>query len=410
MALTSLSPEKLIELIKSSVKRIAYMAPGIHDDVADALMDAYRRLGGENVQVIVDTDGDVFRLGFGTIEALEKVSVGAKEWGGMICHQKGVRVGVLIADDFFAIFSPQPLLVASEQLNKDDVNGIILTLESPIEKIAEQVGSAPSQINRAFGLDPVPPAKLEAVKEEVIKNPPMKFDMARKVNVFNAQIEFVELELRGSRVTRKTVSLPPSVVSVTTEELRHRVHTTLRLIGTSKAIEDAEKKLHLLRRAIEKEFLRPLGRYGVVILRTRKDEFGEAVKVLEDEVEKFKKVFKDEIDAASAETKAQLKKAVVENLKKGEAIEHYVSWKSWNSQKSDEDYASQLVDHAIKNATEFTSKMTLSLQFKAVTYEVLKDPEFRGLVENEFPDLKQHMEEFQAVKGTSVQDVQTHRE
>ena len=45
----------------------------------------------------------------------------------------------------------------------------------------------------------------------------MKFDVARKVRVFNARIEFVEFELRGLSISRKTVQIPSDLLGLAKE-------------------------------------------------------------------------------------------------------------------------------------------------------------------------------------------------
>jgi hypothetical protein len=60
----ALSSSKLAEMIESARNRVAVVAPSIHKDVGSALRDAAFRLGATNVDLVVDLDEKVFRLGY----------------------------------------------------------------------------------------------------------------------------------------------------------------------------------------------------------------------------------------------------------------------------------------------------------------------------------------------------------
>ena len=138
MAISSLSPEQLSRHIDAAKRRVAFMAPGTHIEVAQSLCAAWQRLGPNAVNVILDTRAEVFRLGYGSFEALEMLSKTAKEFGAMVCHQEGVQLGVLVADDVIAVFAPKPLMVAASDLDQGEVNCVVFDLENPAERMAEQ--------------------------------------------------------------------------------------------------------------------------------------------------------------------------------------------------------------------------------------------------------------------------------
>ena len=45
---------------------------------------------------------------------------------------------------------------------------------------------------------PISKVDVQRTVDDLKANPPMKFDLAQKVRVFNAQIEFVDFEVRGA--------------------------------------------------------------------------------------------------------------------------------------------------------------------------------------------------------------------
>src|SRR5207249_4349523 len=100
----------------------------------------WRQLGSDNVKVILDVDSEICRLGYGTMAGLKALQLAAAEAKTLVCHQPGVRVGVLICDDATLIYSPTPLLIEAGSTQPDQPNGV-------------QLQSPPPEILRDLGLD-----------------------------------------------------------------------------------------------------------------------------------------------------------------------------------------------------------------------------------------------------------------
>jgi len=98
-SITNVDDAKLIALISAAKRRVLLLSPGVSEPVANAIGDAWHRLGTENVNVILDVDSEVCLLGYGTIAGLSTLQNSATEAKTQIRHQPGVRVGVLICDD-----------------------------------------------------------------------------------------------------------------------------------------------------------------------------------------------------------------------------------------------------------------------------------------------------------------------
>ena len=67
------SDEALIELILRARSRLVVIAPALTQAVADAISRRFDDLGQLDVTVILDSDPEVYRLGFGDQHALEAV-------------------------------------------------------------------------------------------------------------------------------------------------------------------------------------------------------------------------------------------------------------------------------------------------------------------------------------------------
>ena len=66
----TLSPEGLGKFIMGASERVIYAAPSLSDQVSTALINASERLGFEAVSVVLNVSEEVFRLGYGLIDAL----------------------------------------------------------------------------------------------------------------------------------------------------------------------------------------------------------------------------------------------------------------------------------------------------------------------------------------------------
>jgi len=154
------------------------------------------------------------------------------------------------------------------------------------------------------------------VAKDLGANPPLKFDLARKVTVFNSQLEFVEFKLQGLSLFKRTVPIPPDLmVPAIDQELQEALRGTFRLLRenseiSGKKIEDRKKKIAGI-------YLTPLTGYGSVVLRRNKEAFLNEVKDLEHEIELFQHAVRarlgQEMDVNRSRLVAALTPAVCQN-------------------------------------------------------------------------------------------------
>lgn len=186
--------------IRSAKRRILVGMPGFADDVGTALIEAYRRLNGR-VTIIVDGGDHAARLGYGHFDAIKLLA----DANVPVRIERGLRLGIVVVDDLGWCFASPPLLVDATMEGPASPNAMVL-LPPQVEAALAAVTPTDNQPPVAgvdiqaveLGRMVATPAEIEQTHASLEANPPQRFDIARKVSVFNAFVEFVELELLGT--------------------------------------------------------------------------------------------------------------------------------------------------------------------------------------------------------------------
>jgi hypothetical protein len=418
-SISTVDDSLLVALIGSAKRRVMLVAPGVSLPVAEALSLAWHRLPASAVSVVLDVDPEVCRLGYGTEPALTHLQQTATKLGQTLCHEPGIRIALLIADDRTVIFSPTPLLIESQPLSSRPVDNLELNLggsraappkpnaiflDTPPPALASDLGlTSAGEATRTVGLDPVVPAKIQALKTDLTQNPPMSFDIARYERVFNAQIEFVELSVIGCSVSKHTAPIPSDLMGLAHDEkTRQRLRSSFKIIGEHDAVDAAgtlsEKTIHDRRKQISDTYLRSLKGYGVAILRTNRSAFEKEIVELESMVAAFAEGLKVKLDAIISRNVAALVEALVPAVEKNPPRRWTaILGPAPKSAACRTQLAADLV-RIFGDADDLVREMKVSLIFKGVTYQTLTKPDFIEIAAEQFPNLRL-MDEYEAARG-----------
>lgn len=395
--ITNITEDHVIAAIKASHRRLLVIAPGLSERVAMVIAEQWRALGAGVVDVILDIDSEVCRLGYGDLKAVQLLQKAAGELKTRVRHQAGTRICVVIADDTTLIFSPTPLVVEAKKLMPTHPNGICLH-SVPQELAEEAKPDADKKSEPVIGAETVSREDVEELIADLAENPPRKFDLTQRVQVFNAAFEFVEFKLEGCSIARKTVRLPSDlVVAAKDQQTRNRVNSNFHLIDKTNQRLSGERVLNL-KEFISRKFLVNLPNYGNVVLRTNKADFEEAVETLKRYVERFQKRVKKELQKAIDDSRQALVTALLPAVKDtppARSIKHIGSSPKEESVRGwlDAELASIFGD-----AGGHISEMKVSVLFKGVTYESLNDPNFIETAQKQLPTLKKLHDEFDTAK------------
>jgi hypothetical protein len=401
----------IAEIIRSAKKSACYAGPGMQIDVAQAMLDVVSRLGPEMLTVSLDFDERVMRMGYGAIEAVTML----RDAGVLVQSSPGLRMALIIADDAGFVFTPTPLYLESEPANSTAINAMymsgqqvaeVLARLSPAAKaIAVAQAKTPEEKKRIealpvdVGSKPVNSADLAAVDASLKKAPPVRFDLARQVRVFEPYLQYVELSLTGAAIQRHRLAIPPNIQMLgSSRDLEERWRTTFDLIErdsklSSKPLEDALND-------IRNNFTPSLGKNkGRVVLKAAKVHL---VKRLNE--------FCDKLELHQKDVEAELQKQLDTSRK--QIVDYYLPravvtppdgllGQLVSGTPSDENAKKWLegeLARVFPTAESLIDEMKLEARFKDVTFETLNKKDFLESVKAVFPqvDWEKTYKEFQA--------------
>lgn len=392
-----LSSGAIADFIRKAEGSVCYAGPGIQLGPALAMFEIAKRIGPELLTVSLDFDDRVMRMGYGDIAAVKLL----RDAGIVINHSPGLRSALVIVDGDGYTFTPTPLYLEAEtasnaarnalHLSSDQVDEALARLSPAAKAIAIAQTKDPAEKSRianlpldvgATQLNEVQFVEVDASLKEA---PPVKFDVARQVRVFEPYLQYVELSLTGAAIQRHRLAIPASIQKLgESKDLEGRLRTTFDLIEkggklSSKPLEDTLNE-------IRKNFTPSLGKdHGRVVLKAAKpvlmERLNEFREKLEEHQNKVGKVLQKHLDDS--------RKAI---------INHYVdivvksppdnllgqSLSGKPTKKGARQWLNAELDRVFPNAESLINKMTLEERYKDVTFETLNRDDFLDSVKEAF--------------------------
>lgn len=389
---------EVANFIRSAERSVCYAGPGIQWKVAEAMSEAAKRLGPEMLTVCLDFDERVMRMGYGEIRAVEQL----RKDGILVRSAPGLRTALVIADKSGFIFTPTPLYLETEPEHHNAPNAIRMSTDqvsealarlSPVAKVIALAQAKTLEEKKRIealpvdvGSDQVSDAQFSQVRESLKEVPPVRFDLARQVRVFEPYLQYVELSLSGAAIQRRRLAIPPNIQKLGgSKELEGRLRTTFDLIEkggklSSKSLEDALNE-------IRKNFTKSLGNHhGRVVLKARKQNLTERLADFRTKLEEHQKT-----------VEAELQKHLDDSRK--QVVEYYMARVRDNppdallgqltSPKPTEDEARRWLDtelmRVFPKAESLIQKMRLEERYMDVTFETLNRDDFLESVKKVFP-------------------------
>lgn len=202
---TTATDEVLLELIQAAKCRLIVIAPAVTTAVAKVLVARMTDLPTLSLDIILDADSEVYRLGYGDIEALTVIREASCRHMVELREHPGIRIGVLVSDHRTLVYSPVPRNVEAESTTEERPNALLLEYRTA-EALAQATAVAGPQAEVGkFGLNP---EQVETMVKDLEANPPQPFDLSRKLRVFRSEVQFVELKMKNAKLRSRRVQLP----------------------------------------------------------------------------------------------------------------------------------------------------------------------------------------------------------
>jgi hypothetical protein len=396
--LTALSSRRIADLIRDVGYRVCYVAPGIQDEPAVALASLQGKLFPIDVTVSLDFDERTLRMGYGTLSAVETL----RNAGIEPTHSPGFRSAVLIVDAAGWVFTPTALYLEAEPQSDETPNAIRLTTEQVKELLlrlcpaarAEAIAKAetPAEAARieAIPLEiselPIFEVHFDEVKRAIKIAPPIKFDMARQVRVFEPYLQYVEIKLTGAAIQKHKVAIPKTLQQLgTSQELRDRLRTTFDLIekGSTLSSKDIDDKVGELR----KTFTPSLGeRLGRVMLKNARPLFDQRLEELKSELVVFQAKVKKDLQAKLDESRDLVVEYFLP-IALANPPDALVARVNPINEATVRRWLERELEKAFPTAEKLIEEMRLEAQFKDVTWETLNDNDFGTALRKAFEDV-----------------------
>ena len=396
---TNVDDAVLIRQIRAAQRKIVFVAPGVQKPVADALAKRLADSPHLDIAVILDIDPEVCRLGYGHIDGLTTLKSACEKRGTLLLHQPGIRIGLFIADDLTLVYSPTPLLIEAGSKQPDKPNAIRLETAA-VPKVEAACTAAGDDQSPEIGLDPAKAPDIAAVKKDLEVNPPQQFDVSQKVRVFNSRIQYVDFNFTGYQLSRKEVTIPPTLLGLAdNKELAERWQNYFRIFGERSDFQwkarvknewkhigeevVTEKTLDAEKKQIIKDFLVSLPNFGTVIQRSMRPDFDKRIHRFKAKVRGFKRAVNKQLETELTRNRRNLAAELAERLKDKPPP---ILRKTLPNIPTLAALIDVIDEHLGENFGEVKDVFApkVDLHFKEVSYETLSDPGFIAALKKAF--------------------------
>ena len=397
---TTINTGELARKVKLAKESVILAMPGIYKNLANAVVQ-FSQIGDKRIRIIVDPDPEVCRLGYGDIEGVEILKAAGIPVFGAI----GLRIGIAIIDTEAWTFAPTPLAVERHpdasmpnaiRLNPGQAKEILLALIPEEQSISDAEADPPPapEIGNAI----ISESQIEQAKQNLKERPPQKFDLSRKVRVYQSMLQFVEVSLKGCYVGRNKVQLPQELFNLGgDDDFKKRLSSQFSLMDADdlavefdrggKKIKVTLASIQLRVKKLRDDFIVSLGeRLGNVRLRSNKDRFESDQNSIRAEIDEFKKHAEKAIEAGIKKSKDVLIATFQSRIK--ESLPQQLLNQIGGDSPTDtqiELYLTGILDRAFPNQSSLLDHMQLDVIYKDITYEMLNEVEFQTTVREKFP-------------------------
>jgi len=327
----TLNEDVMTELLRKAERRVCYAGPGIYDWVAEALICVSVDLGPRNVLVIVDPDPFVMQVGYGTEQALHRLH----DKGIPVRVQKGLRIGIVIADEFAAVFAPPALNVdvfpsagipnavclsageAGRLLRAIAIDNQSNSTPDGLEDFAVKDDEQEDNVPRitTLGEALLEQSDLAKIRETLVRHPPVSPDLDRQMRIINSTFQVVKVTLNGVKLSQRKLPLRAEELGIEDADLRRRIGSSFKLFETD--VDSFTRGFQDDLDEIKRKYnLKPVGEIGYLVLSKDRADLENALRFFQKNLEIAQEKLKDEIRKELDQSKDRLRGLFASTLRR----------------------------------------------------------------------------------------------
>lgn len=382
--LFSTNNENLCRFIETATNNIRFIGVGISQNMAKQLVQKKHLIE----YLLVDNNEFIYKSGYGDINAIELL----KENGVNLLVTKNIRVNILNVDNKVVIYTPTPLVI-EEEPNINTPSGLVMDLYAvkdifdSINIVSDKNYENSHSVQEAKVIaKKLPIEEIRKVSTVIDKNP-LKFDLERCLNIYKNKIQFIEIELKGFNLKQHKVNIPKELLQFTKRNavLQEQLSATYTLFNdkNSKLLKKTEEITKMVDK-LRKENTISLKRYGVIFPLSRKHDIQGEVRKIKAKVDVLKKDVEVELEDAFEKSKKNIIKLLYPLVKSNppEKLTKFADKGYKFSREEIEEYIKDKLEKSFKSPKDFTEGMELNVDFKDVTYEMIKSEDFIAAIKS----------------------------
>lgn len=389
----------IVSLINIAKKKLIYIAPGVSEPISEAISS---RLKDQiHIDIILDPDPEVCRLGYGTAEGLKLLQEAMENAGKHLRSQSGLRIGLIMSDDQLLIYSPTPLLIEAGPNNPSKPNAIQLG-EQPIEQISKATAmDSQNKLSIAeIGKTQITQQKIQDTVDDLNRMPPKPYDLQRVQRIFSSKVQYMEIEVSGYRLAGRSVPLPKDLL-VSDRETQNRLKNSYKLFDNPEELDVdivgptinkegirkenvklryGQKILEEDRRMLTERWLYPVKGFGMLLFREDRTRFYQEIEAFRERIQAYGIAIKKLLDGEDQKRSNLIPDGLVKAVMKSPP-NRYI--REGIDMENHEDISLAILDDIMFAYRGLCEGIDPKIKVvpKDVSYESLSDPLFRDAVE-----------------------------
>lgn len=293
------------------------------------------------------------------------------ESGRLIRVSDQFAIGALVVDERGWIFSPLPKgvsIVNSYNVSSEDVKTLVSGLSATLVKGPVAHEQQPELGEKVM--------QSEAFIEEVKKEQKAIEQKEERKKVLDADFEFVEIELRGSKIARKTIAIPDDLASLgMSKSVQDILSSQAKLFTKDHKFTEQLTQLEEKRKELKANYLIEIPNFGLLIRRHMKKEFVDGMESLQELAADVKNQITAQVQGEVDKTRAALVKYYAPMVKKNPPV-HLKKISPVINAETVKSYLEDRFKDIVPDAKKLFENLVVSHQFKGITVELLNDMKF----------------------------------